>query len=209
MAAQERSDEFPQHGGMFVSSFKMDHDSSLKTLLLADKERSRILALVQSLELSDCWVGAGFLRNTVWDHLHGRPPSRPFGDGDIIWFDSERSNPAIDVEMEARLRRIDPSIDWSVKNQSRMHIRNGDRPYHSAVDAMRFWPETATAVAVRRTAFFEFEFAAPFGFDDLFALRVRPTPNLREEKRSIYLKRIHNKGWLEIWPLLSIGAERG
>jgi hypothetical protein len=185
----------------------MDHDSLLKAILSTDTERSQILALVQSLELPDCWVGAGFLRNAVWDHLHGRPPSKSFGDVDVIWFDSEKSDPAIDVEMEARLRRLDPSIGWSVKNQSRMHKRNGDRPYESAVDAMRFWPETATAVAVRKTGFFEFDFAAPFGFDDLFALRVRPTPSFRDEKRSIYLKRVQCKGWADIWPRLRIEAE--
>jgi hypothetical protein len=28
-----------------------------------------------------------------------------------------------------------------------MHMKNGDAPYLSAVDAMRFWPETATSVA--------------------------------------------------------------
>jgi hypothetical protein len=206
-AVPGRLDVFPRHGDMFVSSFKMGDESSLKKLLLADKERSRILALVQSLELPDCWVGAGFLRNAVWDHLHGRPPSKSFSDVDVIWFDSERSDPAIDVEIEVSLRRLDPSIDWSVKNQGRMHIRNGDKPYDSAVDAMRFWPETATAVAVRKIDIFEFEFAAPFGFHDLFALRVRPTPSFRDEKQSIYLKRVQCKRWADIWPRLRIEAE--
>lgn len=39
-----------------------------------------------------------------------------------------------------------------LRNQEQMHIRNGDQPYSSALDAMRYWPETATAVATRRMA---------------------------------------------------------
>ncbi|WRQ77412.1 nucleotidyltransferase family protein [Pseudomonas saxonica] len=31
--------------------------------------------MVRSLNLPDCWIGAGFLRNAVWDYLHGRSPS--------------------------------------------------------------------------------------------------------------------------------------
>lgn len=36
------------------------------------------------------------------------------------------------------------ALGLPVKNQARMHLRNGDRPYQSATDAMRYWPETAT-----------------------------------------------------------------
>jgi len=38
---------------------------------------------------------------------------------------------------------------WSVKNQARMHLVNSDEPYSSTLDAIKYWPETATAIAIR------------------------------------------------------------
>lgn len=180
----------------------MDYALALRSIFATDPVRLHVLSLVRSLQLPDCWVGAGFLRNAVWDHLHGRSAG-PLSDVDVIWFDPARRDPSEDQELEARLKALDASLDWDVKNQSRMHLRNGDAPYASTEDALRYYPETATAVAVRQTMHGDLEFAAPFGFDDLFALVVRPTPRFHE-KRPVYLERIQKKAWLNTWPLLRI-----
>lgn len=89
-----------------------------------------------------------------------------------------------------------------MKNQARMHTRNGDAPYVSAVEAMRYWPETATAVAARRYGLDGCEIGAPFGLDDLLNLILRPTPRFSSEKRSIYEGRLQTKGWTASWPML-------
>ncbi len=180
----------------------MDCAAALGELLGRDPVRSRIVAMVSSLELPDCWIGAGFLRNAVWNHLHGRAVSAPVGDIDVIWFDPARADAATDAALEKRLRGLDPLLDWSVKNQGRMHVRNGDAPYTSSGDAMRHWPETATAVAVRQSKGLSCQFAAPFGFDDLLGLVIRSTPGFQGEKRSIVTSRVTAKGWLHTWPLL-------
>ena len=182
----------------------MDHAPALRAILYADPLRRHVLGLVHSLGLPDCWTGAGFIRNAVWDHLHGRSVSCLGGDVDVIWFHPERTNPSDDRKLEATLRALDPSIHWSVKNQARMHLRNGDAPYASAVESMRRWPETATSVAARQAKQGTYEIAAPFGTDDLFALILRPTPRFRDEKRQVYLDRVRAKGWLETWPLLQM-----
>jgi hypothetical protein len=106
----------------------MKHASALQAILASDPARCGVLAMVRSLGLPDCWVGAGFIRNAVWDYLHDRPPSRHTGDVDVVWFCRERARPAEDKEVEAALRALDPSVDWSVKNQAWMHLRNGDAP---------------------------------------------------------------------------------
>ena len=180
----------------------MDNASKVRAIIAGDPARWRLLDLVRSLRLPDCWIGAGFVRNAVWDSLHGRAPSSPSGDVDVVWFDPERTDPSADREIEVALRILDPSVAWDVKNQARMHLRNGDAPYVSATDAIRCFPETATAVAVRRSAHDHCDIAAPFGLDDLFGLIVRPTPSFADEKRRLYDKRVQAKGWLETWPLL-------
>ena len=177
----------------------------LQAILREDTLRWSILECVHALDLPDCWIGAGFVRNATWDHLHGRPPRPPSGDVDVVWHDPGRMDPAEDARLEARLRAMVPAVEWSVKNQARMHRRNGDAPYGGTVEAMRHWPETATAVAARRTDQGGCEIAAPFGLDDLFNLVLRPTPRFEGGKRPIYLDRVEVKGWLRSWPLLWLG----
>jgi len=153
----------------------MNNALKVQAIISSDPIRWRLLDIVRSMRLPDCWIGAGFVRNTVWDNLHGRTASPLSGDVDVLWFDRTRTDPSKDRQIEAALRTMDPSVEWSVKNQARMHVRNGDAPYASATDAMRYWPETATAVAVRRNDRDHCEIAAPLGLDDLFGLIVRPT----------------------------------
>jgi hypothetical protein len=106
--------------------------------------------------------------------------------------------------LEERLKVLDPHIAWSVKNQSRMHVRNDDPPYTSVADALRFWPETATSVAVRLTEHLGLEIAAPFGLDDLFGLIVRPGLRFHAAKRELFLDRVRTKQWLRKWPGLTL-----
>ena len=162
------------------------------------------LRAVRSLTLRDCWIGAGFVRNAVWDHLHGYPANLIGKDVDVVWFDPALTNPNIDRAVEERLARLAPGLCWSVKNQARMHLRNGDAPYRSVADAMRFWPEIATAVAVRLTDSDDIEINAPFGLDDLFALRITPTQSFAARKRPVFDERVSAKGWLRRYPKLQL-----
>jgi hypothetical protein len=183
------------------------HAAALRAILFNDPLRWQALDLVRTLQRPDCWIGAGFVRNAVWDHLHGRPPGPPPNDVDVLWFDPARTEPSEDTTLETTLRSLQPKLAWpdlawSVKNQARMHIRNHDPPYASSADAMRCWPETATAVAVHRTGPRHCDIAAPFGLDDLFALILRPTPSFAGDKHAAYLQRVRTKGWLAAWPRL-------
>lgn len=181
----------------------MGFAADLHTIILQDPVRRHALQLVEALALPDCWIGAGFVRDTIWDHLHGRSIAMPIGDVDIVWFDHARNVPTNDRAVEMLLQAREPTIAWSVKNQAHMHLRNGDAPYDSVADAMRFWPETATAVAVRLSGH-NLEINAPLGLDDLFHLRLRPTPNFASVKRAIFDQRVADKGWLSRYPRVRI-----
>lgn len=176
------------------------HD--LTTIIRHDPLRWSALADVRALGLLDGWIGAGFVRDAVWDHLHGRTPAAPAGDVDVVWFDATRIDPALDAGFETILRARRPGFVWSVKNQARMHLRNGDAPYADVADAMRAWPETATAVAVRRTADDRLDIAAPYGLDDLFALRLVPTARFSIAKRPMFDARVADKQWRARYPRL-------
>ncbi|MEP2989486.1 MAG: nucleotidyltransferase family protein [Parasphingorhabdus sp.] len=180
----------------------MRHAQELRDLMVNDAFRCRVLSLVRSLKLDDCWIGAGFVRNAVWNNLHNNPSVHD-GDIDVIWFD-EKANKSTDREIEANLSELEPTIKWSVKNQARMHTRNSDAPYASTIDAMRYWPETATAIAVRLSNQCQCEIAAPFGLGDPYGLKVKPTPSFQKDKRHIFDDRVKKKNWLSIWPQLEV-----
>jgi len=45
-----------------------------------------LLLHVESLGLPDAWIGAGLIRNTVWNVRHGRPvDARRFADVDVLF----------------------------------------------------------------------------------------------------------------------------
>lgn len=177
--------------------------SALLSLITGDTGRMRMLRLVQALGLPDCWIGAGFVRNAVWDHLHGLPPLLATGDVDVVWFDRDRASSDEDRRIEDTLASAAPGIAWSATNQARIHGRNGDPPYVSTEDALRHWPETATAVALRLTDD-GLDVLAPFGLDDLFSLVVRPTPAFTADRLSVVRARMHEKQWLQRWPRLKV-----
>jgi hypothetical protein len=111
-------------------------------LVTAGPWRRRVLEAVAALDLPDCWIGAGFLRAPVWDFLHGFERPTPLDDIDVIYFDPAHREPQADQALEPRLEALAPGLPWSVRNQARMHERNGDQAYGSSADALGHWLET-------------------------------------------------------------------
>lgn len=160
---------------------------------------------VQSCKLPDAWIGAGFIRNRVWDFKHQISPPRRLNDIDVIFFDSNRVDKVYEQEIEARLSALCPSENWSVKNQARMHLKQGRDPYTNSEEAISHWIETPTCVACRLAPESEkLELIAPHGCEDLLNMKVRPNPGLTTDQFELYNDRVNQKGWKEKWPLLDI-----
>jgi len=179
-------------------------DSNLQKELIqiieSDLWMIEILKVVKNLNLDDCWIGAGFIRNKVWDYKHGKDRTK-LNDIDIIYFDKTKLSNEDDLLIEYNLNKINSSINWSVKNQSRLHIRNNHTQYTNCNDAISHWPETATSIAIRLNSKNNIEYIAPHGLEDLFYLLVIPTPRF---DLNTYQHRIKNKNWKEKWNKLNI-----
>jgi hypothetical protein len=180
-------------------------------LIAGQPQMMDILSAVSSLNLQDCWVGAGFVRNAVWDAIQGLPRQPHCGDGDVDVVHFDRSNlcPECDLAIEARLAVSLPGVPWQVRNQARMHLRNGDMPYADTADAIRHWPETCTAVAVRSDRG-RLRLLAPLGISDLVSMTVTPTPAFAD-KDDVFRARVAEKQWTRRWPDVRItgGASVG
>jgi hypothetical protein len=161
-----------------------------------------LLRTIETLAINDCWIGAGVIRNAVWDYLHDNPVQLASGsDVDVVYCDHSNVNSERDLAIERRLTGDWKGIPWSVRNQARMHDRNGDAPYRDTEDAVRCWPETATAVAARLSDG-RIQIIAQHGIDDLVHMIVRPTPVFKT-KVSVYQLRRASKDWARRWPRLT------
>jgi hypothetical protein len=181
-------------------------DDDILALVAADAWMMGTLEVVAALGLPDAWIGAGFLRGAVWDRLHGYAEHTPPSDIDVIYHDPGNLDRAADEALERRLGGLLPGRPWSVRNQARMHLRNGDPPYGSSADALTHWLETPTAVAVRLGAAGGPALLAPLGTRDLFGLMVRPTRHARKHKHRLaaYRARMKKKNWPAKWPKLRV-----
>lgn len=180
----------------------------LLDLVRSDLGMIAVLDAVRSLDLPDCWIAAGFVRNRVWDHLHGYDEATPPPDIDVVYFDPDDVSEAVEKRLEATLHRRLPGRPWSVKNQARMAGVNGDQPYRDTAHALEHWCETPTPIGVRLAgdAAAELELIAPLGLDDLFSLIVRPTPHAATHpaKLAQYRERMARKNWPRIWPGITV-----
>jgi uncharacterized protein len=175
-------------------------DGGLARFVATQPWMMRCLSVVAAQGPPGGWIGAGFLRNAVWDVLSGRATDAiPPADIDVVFHDAADVSAARDAAIEAALRVASPGLPWSVANQARMHGRNGHAPYRDLADALSHWPETATAVAAR-IGDGMVEVLAPYGEDDLFALVARPTPGAHAAMQT----RLDAKGWRARWPDLRI-----
>jgi len=168
------------------------------SLIQVDEDAIATLGLARLLDLPDWAIGAGFLRNRLWDALTGTRTCSPADDVDLLYFDRTDPEGRGEAAIEARLTALRPDLLWQARNQARMHVKNGDPPYAGTEDAIRHWLETCTAVAVRLEPNDCMTLIAPYGLDDLFGLICRPTPaGLR--RLPAYRARKAAKGWDRRW----------
>lgn len=184
----------------------MDKHRYIVERIEKDDWMMNVLQAVKSLDLSDWWICAGFVRSKIWDDQHGFNKRTPLSDIDVVYFDPENISKDIEKEYERILHEQIPGLPWSVKNQARMHLVNDFEPYSSAVDAISKFPETVTALGVTLNEKDEVILAAPCGLEDVFNLEVRPTDVFREteERRNKYRERVKKKDWVSTWHKVKI-----
>lgn len=172
-------------------------------LIEEDEWRMKILRAAAELRLPDWWIGAGFIRAKVWDVLHEYENRTPLGDIDLIYFDPSNLDETVEKEYDRRLFQLMPDVPWSVKNQARMHLVNGDMPYESSIDALMHWPDTPTCVAVKIDETGALVFEAPYGISDIVTMIARPSPKFTR-RIEVFRDRMKRKNWPAKWPKVRI-----
>ncbi len=178
-------------------------ESNILNLIESDSFKMKALEAVRSLDLPDWVIGVGFVRNPIWNHLHGYENNSPSTDIDVAYFDPIDFSEETEARHQVALKEILPA-DWSVTNQARMaRINNQPRNYTSTKDAISHWPETATAIGITMLKNGELELVAPYGIEDLISLTLRMTPEFGDGAEAFRL-RIEKKQWILKWPKLKV-----
>ena len=132
-----------------------------EALLRADPLRMACLWAARELALPDWALGAGFVRNLIWDHLHHKAEPTPLNDIDLIYLDAGDPQGLAERGHQDWLAERLPGQRWEVRNQARMHVRQQVAPFASSLAALSHWVEVPTCIGVRLLADDSFEWLAP------------------------------------------------
>lgn len=157
----------------------------LEAIVRATPNLMHVLETARELALPDWLIFSGAVYQPVLNHLTGREPDYGIKDYDLGYFD------AADVSYEAEdvvIRQVAAAFAQpfsemvEVRNQARVHLwfegKFGEpyAPLSSSAEALSRFTSTVFAVGVRLEADGALTVHAPFGLDDLFAMRLRPNP---------------------------------
>lgn len=171
------------------------------------------LRAVRQLELQSWCIGAGAVRNLVWDVLHGAPSVVAPADIDVAYFDASCLDSERDKQLQEELNRLVPALPWEVTNQATVHLwfeshfGHPVEPLHSLEEAVASWPEYATAVGLILDKDDSISVVAPHGLHDLFSMVVRRNP-IRVSAET-YRKRVAQKRYTERWPKVTVQYDDG
>jgi hypothetical protein len=154
----------------------------LREYLSRNRVIAEILQKAPSLAMTNWYLGAGCIAQTVGNFFHDFEPTFGIEDYDLVYHD------ASDLSLEAQARYLERANELfarlhatvEVQNEARVHLWYAGHfgyeiaPYESVEAAIDSWPTTATCVGVRTGTGGGLRVYAPFGLNDLFSMIVRP-----------------------------------
>jgi hypothetical protein len=191
-----------------------DQEAEFARLALANTLNGLILERLVATDLSDCWLVAGCLFQTVWNLRSGRPADENISDYDVFYFDAtDLSWEAEDLHIRrlaADLRGVPVKVE--LRNQARVHLwyakkfGPGYPQLRSSRDGIDRFLVDCTRVAIRLVADplmgQKYELYAPGSLDDLFAGILRPNAlNDRSERF-----RAKAESYRARWPWLTVAS---
>ena len=193
-----------------MKGYNMDLHTQIRefeTIIMSNEIINNVLTKAVSLGLSNYYIGAGCIAQTIWNSQMNFELTNGISDIDFVYYDSsDLSAEAENLIIEHINKKILAcSIKLDIKNQARVHLWYKEhfgyeiKPYKSIEDAINTWPTTATSIGVRLENN-RLKIYAPFGLNDLFGMVVRA--NKAQITEEIYMQKV--KKWKQKWSALTI-----
>lgn len=185
-----------------------DLEALFVDIVIANETIRALTDRLAEMGLPDSYVAAGSLCQTVWNHICGFPPTHGIIDYDVFYCDLS------DLSWEGEDRVIrrcgsafaDLNVDIQVRNQARVHLWYPEkfgvphRPLHSTGEGIDGFLTRCSAHGLRKSVGGGYDVYAPFGFDDVFEMVVRPN-HVHDLPRQ-YRKKAER--WQHTWPRITV-----
>jgi hypothetical protein len=189
-----------------------DAESRFLEFVLSNENNRVILERAAALKLSDWWLTAGAVYQSVWNRLDGRPASTGILDYDVFYFDETDLSAEAEATSNAAAAELfsDLGVVVETRNEARVHLWYEQefgvpgKRFASSRDAIDHFAATTCCFAVTRRAG-GLEIYAPHGFTDLLGQRVVPNPVLAP--RQVYETKVAR--WVGEWPSLTVESWPG
>jgi uncharacterized protein len=176
-------------------------------IVTADPTVRAVLERAPSLGVGDWWLTAGVLFQTVWNAVTGRPAGTGIRDADLFYFDEDTSWDAEDaVIREGADLFADLPVPVEIRNEARVHLWYADRfgvsapQFRDCADAIDSFAAVCCCLGISADPAGTLKVYAPHGYDDLFAMVVRP--NRRLAPQPVYEAKTAR--WSQHWPELTV-----
>ncbi len=178
-------------------------EQDILNLIKKDRSMMDVLEKAEKLNLPNWLIGAGFVRNKIWNYLSGRETENiDATDIDLVYFDPTTSNEQKRDELLMEKLNEETGLDWELRNNAYNYKSDTRSIYTSREDVIAHWPETVTAIGVTIENG-NLKLITPYGTEDLVNFIVRPSPKYKDGVERIR-ERIAKKKWLEKWPNLRL-----
>ena len=162
----------------------MSRERDLEAILRATPSLMAVMETARDLDLPDWLIFSGAIYQRALNHLTGRDPDYGIKDYDLGYFDSDTTYEAEDVVIRRAAAAFEPPIRQmiEVRNQARVHLwfegKFGEPygPLSCSAEALSRFTSTTFAIGARLEPGGQMSLVAPFGLEDLFAMRLRPNP---------------------------------
>ena len=162
----------------------MSLDAELEAILRRSAPLMQVLETARELDLPDWLIFSGAIYQRVLNDRTGRDLDYGIKDYDLGYFDPDISWDAEDAAIRRVADAFEPPLKdmVEVRNQARVHVwfegKFGESytPLARTAEAVGRFVSPLFAVGVRLEPEGRMTIVAPFGLEDLFALRLRPNP---------------------------------
>lgn len=163
----------------------MSLEDELRAILRRSPPTMTVLRAARELVLPDGLLFSGAIYQRVLNHRTGRDLDYGIKDYDLGYFDAaDTSYEAEDQVLQRIAAALEPPLREmvEVRNQARVHLwfeakfAEAYTPLANSAEALARFVSPLFAVGARLEANDGLTILAPFGLEDLFALRLRPNP---------------------------------
>lgn len=184
----------------------MQYEQELTDILLQNAELQEIFSILHEMHLPNAFVCAGAIRTLIWNHQTKHTTSLVLGNIDV-YYQSRTETAENHQILSTLLNQKYSKYLWELNNISLFIPHKGIQPTGETIEqVLTQFPETCSAIGVNIDVQGNLTILAPFGLQDLFEMRVNPTPHYasKNESQIAFMHRINRKNWQQKWPELEL-----